>query len=416
MDKKHQRQALAASRALLKVDGIPADVAERFRPYVPDLVDKITIRIQGEVVAFAGPANGRRRRLIHFAVDRAINQFLDILENEPTPVTGVHDLFRRMGYAEAIDAHDLDAMRAAYHIATRDTWEAIRRFVREIDLPTEQFATLIDAILAYVEQLIVQVTVGYLSALQGVERSVHDARRRLLTALFAGRSTEHLEGLADEAGWTPPEQPSVLMASLDAPAYVPNLPKYGSEVLVGLRRQRLTMVAGFEQIQNLAAQLQNMPGVQRVAVSWPLSLCELRDAYLWTGRALDLASMGLIEEEGIIYCARHRALLWLHADPTLSRHASADLLAPLEGEKPHHRLMLAETMLLSLQTRESAPLLAGRMDVHVQTVRHRLRRLKELFGDQLSDPHKTLALLSALELTTPRWRAALRGTRRRGKN
>lgn len=412
LDKRHQRQALLASRAVLKVEGIPVELARGFRPLAPELVEKITDQIQKEVAAFAGPPQGRRRKLIRLAVDAAVTHFLDVVENKPSTAAGVHDLFRRMGYAEAIDAKDLDAMRASYHIATRDSWEAIRRFVRETGLPAETLASLIDAILTYIEHLTAQVTVGYVSGLQGVERTVHDARRSLLSNLLAGRPIERLEAHVTESKWTPPEEVSVLTAALEGPGDMPHLPKYGPDVLVGLRHQRLTIVAEFDEIRELATALSMMSGVEVVAVSWPVPVEEVRDAYRWTCRALDLVEMGLITAEGVIYCSEHREILWLYADLSLSRHACRDLLAPLEGETPHHRLKLAETMLLWLQTHESAPQLAERMSVHGQTIRHRLRKLKMLFGDQLSDPHRTLALLSALELTLPRWRAEMRNARR----
>lgn len=412
LNRKHQRQALAASRALLKVEAIPIEVARRFRPLSPMLVEKITDEIQKEVVAFAGPRRGRRHRLIHRAVDAAVTQFLDIVENKPSPVGDVHELFRRMGYAEAIDANDLDAMRAAHLVATQDSWEAIRRFGTRRGMPAEHLAALIDAILAYVDQLIHQTAVGYLTALEGAHRPVHEARRRLLSGLLVGRPFDELEAHVETAGWTPPENPSVL-AALVGPDNLPALPQHGPDVLVGLRRQRLTMLGEAEQIQELAETLAAMSDIDRVAVSWSLPLDEIRDAYRWTYRALDLAAVGVIVDGGVIYCAEYCEELWLHADPRLSQRACEELLAPLESEKPHHRLMLAETMLLWLETRESAPSLARRMDVHGQTVRHRLKKLKELFGGELSDPRRTLALLSALELTIPKWRGASRSPRKR---
>lgn len=412
LDKKQQR-AMQASRAVLKVENFPPAMARSFRPLAPELIEKITERIQKEVAAFAGPPQGRRHQLIHLAVEGAVTYFLDVLENRPSPASDVHELFRRMGYAEAIDANDLDAMRAAYHVATRDSWEAIRRFVRATNLPPEVLAVLIDAILMYIEQLIAQVTVGYLSALQGVDRPSHEARRRLLAGLLSGRPFDQLKDHATEANWLPPEDVVVLTASLDGPGHLPPMPKHGPEVLVGLRRQRLTMVGSTDEIRRLAAELLPVKGIAQVAVSWPVEMEQLRDAYRWTFRALDLFDLGMIQREGVIYCSEHRDILWLYADLSLSRHSCEELLAPLEGQKPHHRLMLAETLLLWLQTRESAPQLAERMDVHGQTVRHRLRKLKLLFGDELTDPHRTLAMLSALELTIPRWRTALRNSKRK---
>lgn len=413
LDKKQQRQALAASRAVLKVEGIPVDLARRFRPLAPELIERITDQIQQEVMAFAGPKDGRRRHLIHLAVEGAVTHFLDVVENKPSSAAGVHELFRRMGYAEAIDANDLDSIRAAYHIATRDSWSAVRDFVRQADLPPDILTIVVDAIMTYIDQLIAQVTMGYLTALQGMERPVQESRRRLMAKLLSGQPVDSLGPYCEQSRWTPPAELSVLTAALEWPAHVPTLPRYGPDVLIGLRHQRLTMVGGFEEIQTLASELLVLSGIEQVAVSWPVPIEEVSDAYRWTSRALDLVCMGLIGSDGVIYCSEHREILWLYADLSLSRRACEDLLAPLAGETPSHRLRLAETMLLWLQTRDSAPHLADRMHVHCQTVRHRLRRLKVLFGDQLTDPHRTLALMSALELTIPSWRASLPSPRKK---
>ncbi|MFI5430094.1 helix-turn-helix domain-containing protein [Aeromicrobium sp. UC242_57] len=65
------------------------------------------------------------------------------------------------------------------------------------------------------------------------------------------------------------------------------------------------------------------------------------------------------------------------------RDSLPKLLAPLLAQKPHYKPTLAETLMCWLQARESAPILAERLNVHSNTVLTRLRHLRDLFGNQL---------------------------------
>ena len=67
--------------------------------------------------------------------------------------------------------------------------------------------------------------------------------------------------------------------------------------------------------------------------------------------------------------------------------------------------MLSRTLLAWLSTHDSAPVLARKLGVHAQTVRYRLRRLRELLGDRLDDPDSMLAMKLALEAALPLWSA-----------
>ena len=67
-------------------------------------------------------------------------------------------------------------------------------------------------------------------------------------------------------------------------------------------------------------------------------------------------------------------------------------LAPLAGCGPAHGRRLAETLLAWLETRGGAPEVAARLGVHPQTVRYRLRQIRELWGDGIDDPDRRFEL------------------------
>src|SRR3546814_9071794 len=69
----------------------------------------------------------------------------------------------------------------------------------------------------------------------------------------------------------------------------------------------------------------------------------------------------------------------------------------------YSRDILSETLLVWLETRDSAPASAARLGVHPQTVRYRWKRINELFGEDLHDPEFVLQMTMLLKASVPMW-------------
>ena len=80
----------------------------------------------------------------------------------------------------------------------------------------------------------------------------------------------------------------------------------------------------------------------------------------------------------------------------LARELAEAALAPLEGETPASRERLSDTLLAWLRHRGRTELVAEALHVHPQTVRYRLGRLRELYGERLDDPDVRFELELAL--------------------
>jgi DNA-binding PucR family transcriptional regulator len=123
----------------------------------------------------------------------------------------------------------------------------------------------------------------------------------------------------------------------------------------------------------------------------------------WPATAVSFArargALGLCEEEPALSVARERAgELLLRADPRLGRELAADRLAPLRELPAGSRSRLTETLRIWLAEQGRLGRVAERLDVHPQTARYRLARLRELFGDALDDPDQRFWLELALRL------------------
>jgi DNA-binding PucR family transcriptional regulator len=75
--------------------------------------------------------------------------------------------------------------------------------------------------------------------------------------------------------------------------------------------------------------------------------------------------------------------------------------ARLPARPPAARAPMAATLRAYLDHRGNAPAMAEALHVHPQTVRYRLRRLRELFGDALEDPEARFELEAAVRVPRP---------------
>jgi DNA-binding PucR family transcriptional regulator len=80
------------------------------------------------------------------------------------------------------------------------------------------------------------------------------------------------------------------------------------------------------------------------------------------------------------------------------RDLRAMALAPLEGLTPAARDRMTETLRAYLDHRGNAPAMAEALHVHPQTVRYRLRKLRDLFGAALDDPEARFELETAVRI------------------
>ena len=92
----------------------------------------------------------------------------------------------------------------------------------------------------------------------------------------------------------------------------------------------------------------------------------------------------------------HLAGLLVAADPDLAADLVASRLAPLDHLPDGSRARLTETLAAWLDRPGQVQAVAAALDVHPQTVRYRVRQLRDLFGTRLDDPEARFDLALAL--------------------
>lgn len=382
----------------MSVEGYARALRETVSAYSFEIAE----RIQTDVPAYAGPPDGRRRDLIAHAVAQATHRFLDSLDGLPHRDRGVDEMFQALGRAEASESGDLAPMHAALRLAATATWDRMRRVDVEHQVPEEARGHLADSLFGYIDHLVAQAELGFAAGQHSIAGNRGQARARLAEQLLlAGRRRAPLDEV-DPLVWTMPEWVVVAVSEPD--------PEHGIEVtalalthLVVRHEERIIVIADAAHAKAVTTAL--AAAGSHVAISWPVAPNVIPSAFRWARRALDLVHRGVIPDQLVIDCREHRTQIWLHAEPALRQRMCQDMLKPLMAETPNSREILSQTLLVWLETRDSAPAIAAQLGVHPQTVRYRWKRINELFGDVLRDPEFMVQVTMVLKASVPLWRA-----------
>ena len=109
-----------------------------------------------------------------------------------------------------------------------------------------------------------------------------------------------------------------------------------------------------------------------------------------------LLAAGRLGDREFARAEEHLPALVIAADPTLGAELAEQRLAPLHTLADGPRARLTETLRAWLDRPGQVQAVAAELGVHPQTVRYRVKQLRELFGDRLEDPEARFELGLAL--------------------
>jgi len=420
--------------------------ADALRRTLPGLADQIVGAIAREVPDYARPMEGRFGETVRFGVQVALNRFVDLLVGEASREFG--DTYRRLGAGEYKQGRTLDALLSAYRVGARVAW---RRFVdagTQARFPADALYDLGEAMFAYIDEISAESAAGFAEAQSEAAGESQRRRRRLLGLLVQepAADAEAVRTAAAAAGWALPRVlAAVVAAEADQPeglAAARGVEGASEEVVDGIAARlarRLGPGAVGAAVGGLAVVLMpdpEGPGRRKTlesalhgdlaalgpAVAWPEAAGSLRRAEA----AFRLAAQGRLaptrpDDEGpaggraaasprgqssastsgqsrggLIVADEHLPALLLAAAPGMAADLARTRLAPLDSlaEGPRERLVL--TLRAYLDRPGQVQAIAGALEVHPQTVRYRLKQLRELFGDRLEDPDARFELSLAL--------------------
>src|SRR6478735_4830256 len=403
--------------------------ADALRATLPDLANDIIPAIAAEVPDYSGAMEGRFAQGVRFGVEVALSRFVDVLAGEP-PDEGPRHTYVRLGAGEYRSGRSLDALLAAYRVGARLAW---RRFVEagtRAGFPPDALYDLGEAMFAYIDEISAESAAGFAEA-QSEAAGESQRRRRSLVRLLAQEppaAEETLRTAAQSAGWTLPRRvAAVVVGEAEQPEATDELDNIAARLA-----RRLGPGAVGAAVSGLAAVMlpdPDGPGRRKAlesalgddlaalgpAVSWPEAGTSLRRA----AAAYRLAAQGRLDgvrgveeappttrQDGasssgqsasrLVVAVDHLPALLLAAEPALAADLARSRLAPLDTLGPGPRERLVETLRAWLDRPGQVQAVAAQLDVHPQTVRYRLKQLRELFGERLEDPEARFELSLAL--------------------
>ena len=204
--------------------------------------------------------------------------------------------------------------------------------------------------------------------------------------------------VAPVAGTTPvglPPASSEVAAEADALAA--RLARRVGEEAIGAGIERLALVlvpdAGAPaRAGRLRAATEGRPAALGPAVPLARAGLSVRRAIATHALLVD----GRLGDVAFARAEEHLPALVIAADPALAAELAEQRLAPLAELPEGPRERLTETLRAWLDRPGQVQAVAAELDVHPQTVRYRVKQLRELFGERLEDPEARFELSLAL--------------------
>ncbi|WP_089299836.1 PucR family transcriptional regulator [Haloechinothrix alba] len=375
----------------------PEEFAQHLAPITRRMIKDVINEIRVGVSAYDRPLEGEFGKVIVTSVEKAIHHVIDNLGSSEVDRTGWEEWFRELGRRQFRSGTSMDVMHSAVGIGTQVAWRHLRVSGESLGVPTGTLFTFADGLFKYSDELAATVSAGYAEAAANSRDGIDHRRRRLHRLLVSGEaeSRQALVELASATDWPLPEHVGVVAIEHD-PARTRNVtPELGSDVLVDLDGTVPSLV--MSDPEQYVDALREELACRRLAVGPVVAVEEAHTSFNMARQALELAERGHMPDEEVIMCADRLADLAISSDEYLLRRISETALAPLSGLTPKQRARMSETLLAWLGVNDGCVTdIAERLGVHPQTVRYRLGKLRELFGESLDDPEQRLRLEMAL--------------------
>jgi PucR C-terminal helix-turn-helix domain len=375
---------------------LPREIADVIEPELATVTTEIMATIPREVPDYARPFEGSFGRGVQVGVTEALRQFVALIRDPDSGREPGRDVYVALGRGELRQGRTLDALQSAYRVGARVAWRRLAEAARRAGFDSGVISKLAESIFVYIEELSADSVEGF-SQERSEREGERQRRRRELIALLLREpppAQAELDAAADAAGWELPRSAAAIACrEADLGRLVRRLPP---DALAGLLLGTGCIVVGDPEGPGRARQIEEAAGQISAALGPAGELSELAGSWALARATLRALEAGAIGAPGPIRADEHLPDLLLHENAPLVEHLVARRLAPFESLTPKARQRMEETALAYVQRQGNAAAMAGALDIHPQTARYRIARLRELLGNELDDPNARLELELAL--------------------
>jgi hypothetical protein len=363
------------------IEATIADVSRR--PGVADLLRRLTLdhellreetdsQVVAELPGIAERADAAVRREL---IDATFRRVLDRLSGGAD--TDGSALHRSFGAAAAVAGVALHELTAAYRVGSRVAWAHVRRVANEVGVDADTAMVLAQAHFACVDELTADSVHGYSDAIEAASHLRARDRQNRLQALLDGTPA------AEEEGWTEPVVAAVVHG--DAAGL-----EMHDDVLAGTYDGAVVVVGQTRRVALVLADWDATIGSSGTVAELPRSFRRARQLF-------SLVASGALVRSGPVRWSDELAAVVVHAAPDAADELARRRLGPLADSNAARERWLVETLRAWLDTPGRPQAIAERLYLHPQTVRYRLRRLRERLGDDIDDPAARFEFAIALQ-------------------
>ena len=352
--------------------------------------------IREGVPAYRRPLRGRFGAGIRTGVEEALGQFADLISDPDLDRSGGERVYRGLGRGEYRERRSLDALLAAYRLGARVSWRRIAEIAIDARVDRRTLALLAEAVFAYIDELTALSAEGYAEEQWVAAGETQRRRRRVAELLLEPDPDEDsVHDAAVDAGWMVPAEIAALVWADGGRRVRARLPEAALVVEDEITGGGTALVADPD-APALRARLERAAAGTVATLGPTVPLLAAASSAARATSLLTLIGDGSVEGSGLVVCGEHLASLATHGDPAVLRDLAESRLAPLESETPASRERLTATLRAWLDHQGEVSRVAAELHVHPQTVRYRLGRLRELFGEALETPSGRFELALAL--------------------
>jgi PucR C-terminal helix-turn-helix domain len=369
---------------------LPQGLAELLDQELAAVADEIVLAIGKEVPGYARPVEGAFGRGLRAGVTEALGRFLGSIRDRDSTDPSARRVYVALGRQEYTAGRTLDALQAAYRVGARVAWRRFARAGHASGFSQQTMADLAEAMFAYIDELSAESVEGYAQAQAEHAGELQRSRAELLAALLAEPGVvADRTALATGASWPLPHRVAALACSAEALPGVAR--RLGSEALhaehVGLGCALLPDADGPGRRDAIRLAARDT----RVAIGPAGAIEDLPRSWRLASGALSVS-----DAQGLVVADDHLAELVLLESQTVVERIGERRLRALRDLTPAAGERMARTALAFVQMQGNAAAMARALNVHPQTARYRIARLRELLGPQLQDPAARFELEAAL--------------------
>ncbi|MGN9759989.1 helix-turn-helix domain-containing protein [Streptomyces sp. SD31] len=389
---------------------VPPEQVRRFADLameqVPDIAGDIlrTMRQEFPNLELTTDDTGVPKALL--AIRLALESFVAQLTTDIERPRELAEVFREFGRNQALKGRRLDSLQAIYRLNVRLAWRSLAEIGQKVEIPPPAMYELAESAFEYLDELVSHSVRGYAEVAAGQAGERIRRQRLLVDLLLTEHRTDPSDALAERAAavdWPLPAE--VAVAVLLRPAQQLVTPALGGEVLLDMDGEQPRLVLADPDAPGRIERLHRAMGGWSGAIGPAVPVTQAATSLHWAAAATRMIQDGLLPQGRLLRCSEHAEALVLLPAEELIDDLARRRLARLTEAGPEQARRLAETLLAWLETQGGAPEVAARLGVHPQTVRNRLRQIRDLWGEDLDDPDRRFEL--ELVLRTRRLRGEL---------